>query len=184
MAPHCRPNNVQIPYRGFHIHLDLVSTQCTFIESYFIPGPVLGIVNEPKMLPALGGKKKTISWSPNLQPLLLPTQAHRERWKVGIVLFSGTFSELLKVCVQERLYIILQPTLFCFNISSSMKPTMRVPFEDESPLPLTFAHLFMVDHGLLTITALYLPVISSKSPFPKQMCSRKLSHTALIYVCY
>lgn len=30
---------------AFHIHLDLVSTQCTFIESYLVPGSALGIVN-------------------------------------------------------------------------------------------------------------------------------------------
>lgn len=30
---------------AFHIHLDLVSTQCTFIESCVVPDPVQGVVN-------------------------------------------------------------------------------------------------------------------------------------------
>ena len=43
---------------AFHIHLDLVSTQCTFIESYLVLGPALEVVNEPRMLPALWGEKE------------------------------------------------------------------------------------------------------------------------------
>lgn len=59
---------------------------------------------------------------------------------------------------------------------------MSVSIKDEYSLALTSAHLFVVDPDLY-ITALHLPVITSKASFPTLKCNRKLFHRALIYVC-
>ena len=117
---------------AFHIHLDLVSTQCTFIESWLRPrlcARCCKCKNEPRMFPALGGKK--ISWSPNLQPELLLAQVRSWRCKVGFLLPSRTSSALSWLCIQIRPHFHLHPTLSCFDISSALKPATGIFLEDE-----------------------------------------------------
>lgn len=118
---------------AFHIHLDLVSTQCTFIESWLRPrlcARCCKCKNEPRMFPALGGKKK-MSWSPNLQPELLLAQVCSWRCKVGFLLLSRTSSALSWLYIQTLPHFHLHPTLSGFDIPSSLKPTTGVFLEDE-----------------------------------------------------
>ena len=154
---------------AFHIHLDLVSTQCTFIESWLRPrlcARHCKCKNEPRMFPALWGKKK-ISWSPNLQPELLLAQVRSWRCKVGFLLLSRTSSALSWLCIQILPHFHLRPTLFCFDIPSSLKPTTGVFLEDEWSSGFHFCTFVMMDRDQLFNTALHLPVFSPVSSFPK-----------------